>query len=99
MNLNPKLISLGVAAGLMYLAWSGRIKDNTAKTAAIAVAATVLVRNTRPTPGHNDAGKLYDLNGDGVPDFTCVPGPNCSFKRHVFSQSFQVRNVAQRRGA
>lgn len=46
MNFNPKLISLGVAAGLMYLAWSGRIKDSTAKTAAIAVAATVLVRNT-----------------------------------------------------
>jgi type IV pilus assembly protein PilW len=65
----------------------------------VTVRVAVLVRNTRPTPGHNDAGKLYDLNGDGVPDFTCIPGPNCSFKRHVFSQSFQVRNVAQRRGA
>lgn len=44
--MNPKYISLGVAAALMYLAWSGRIKDSTAKTAAIAVATTVLVRNT-----------------------------------------------------
>jgi len=65
----------------------------------VVVRVSVLVRDSRATAGFDDTGKLYDLNGDGVPDFTCTANLNCNFKRHVFTQTFQVRNVAQRRGA
>jgi type IV pilus assembly protein PilW len=63
----------------------------------VVVRVSVLVRDTVPTAGHDDTGKLYDLNGDGVPDFACIANVNCNFKRHVFTQNFQVRNIAQRR--
>ena len=65
----------------------------------VVVRVSVLVRDPMATAGYDDTGKLYDLNGDGVPDFTCTPNVNCGFRRHVFTQNFQVRNVAQRRGA
>ena len=48
--------------------------------------------------GYDDTGKRYDLNGDGVFDFTCTANVDCAFRRHVFTQNFQVRNVALRRG-
>lgn len=64
----------------------------------VLVRVSLLVRDSVATAGFDDTGKLYDLNGDGVPDFTCTPNLNCNFRRHVFTQSFQVRNVAQRRG-
>lgn len=65
----------------------------------VVVRVSVLVRDSTATAGYDDTGKLYDINGDGVPDFTCTPNLNCGFRRHVFTQNFQVRNVAQRRGA
>lgn len=61
-----------------------------------AFRLAVLVRTTEATPGFDDSGKTYHL-GDGV-TFTCTPGVNCNFKRHVFTQTVQVRNCAQRRG-
>jgi type IV pilus assembly protein PilW len=66
--------------------------------AVVVVRVSVLVRDARPSAGYDDTGRQYDLNGDGAPDFTCVPNVNCGFRRHVFSRNFQVRNVAQRRG-
>jgi type IV pilus assembly protein PilW len=66
----------------------------------VAVRVSVLARSLGFSPGYDDSSKSYDLNGDGVPDFPpCTPGVNCGFKRKVFSQSFQIRNIAQRRGA
>ncbi|MFO0523469.1 MAG: PilW family protein [bacterium] len=65
----------------------------------VVVRVSVLVRDSTGNVGFDDTGKLYDLNGDGVPDFTCTPNVNCTFRRRVFTQNFQVRNVAQRRGA
>ncbi len=61
-----------------------------------AVRLAVLVRTTATTPGFDDSNKTYDLGG-GV-TFTCTPGIDCNFKRHVFTQTVQVRNCAQRRG-
>ncbi|MBE7422839.1 MAG: PilW family protein [Zoogloeaceae bacterium] len=61
-----------------------------------AVRIDVLVRTTTRTAGYDDAGKTYNLGGGVV--FTCTPGVDCDFKRHVFSQTAQVRNCAQRRG-
>jgi type IV pilus assembly protein PilW len=66
--------------------------------AVVVVRVSVLVRDARPSAGYDDTGRQYDLNGDGVPDFTCVANVNCGFRRHVFSRNFQVRNIAQRRG-
>ena len=64
----------------------------------VVVRVSVLVRDTLGSAGYDDTGKVYDLNGDGVADFTCTANVNCTFRRHVFTQNFQVRNVAQRRG-
>jgi type IV pilus assembly protein PilW len=63
------------------------------------VRVTILVRSPNASAGYDDNGKTYDLDGDGVADFTCAVGVNCNFKRKVFSQTFQLRNIAQRRGA
>ena len=64
----------------------------------VVVRVSVLVRDTLGSAGYDDTGKVYDLNGDGAADFTCTVNVNCAFRRHVFTQNFQVRNVAQRRG-
>jgi type IV pilus assembly protein PilW len=64
----------------------------------VVIRVSLLVRDTTGTAGYNDAGKQYDLDGDGVADFTCTANVDCQFRRHVFAQNFQVRNVAQRRG-
>lgn len=61
-----------------------------------SVRISVLVRTTSSVAGYDDSGKTYDLGG-GI-TFTCTAGADCDFKRHVFTQTVQVRNCAQRRG-
>ena len=53
--------------------------------------------------GQDDSSKRYDLDGDGTADFDCgdVVGTEpraCEYKRALFSQLIQVRNIAFRRG-
>jgi type IV pilus assembly protein PilW len=67
----------------------------------VSVRVAVLMRSLTPRTLLNDAGKQYDLTaGNGVA-FTCNPAVanDCQFQRRVFVQTFQVRNVAGRRGA
>src|SRR5690606_9935720 len=69
----------------------------------VAVRVTLLVRSPAPINGQDDSGKQYDLDGDGAPDFTCTAALGaepraCQYKRALFSQLIQVRNVAFRRG-
>jgi type IV pilus assembly protein PilW len=66
----------------------------------VAIKIYLLVRSTAPSAGYNDASKTYDLGG-GV-TFNCnnVVGTQpdaCNYHRHLFSQVFEVRNVAFRR--
>jgi len=71
----------------------------------VAVRVALLVRSATITPQYDDGAKKYDLDGDNVADFWCTqvvatqtnPAP-CNYKRKVFTQLFQLRNVAQRRG-
>jgi type IV pilus assembly protein PilW len=69
----------------------------------VAVRVSVLVRSTSLSANYNDTGKTYDLAGDGTVVYNCnldLTTPNaCRYKRKVFSQTFQLRNIAQRRGA
>jgi type IV pilus assembly protein PilW len=70
----------------------------------VAVKVSVLVRSPTLSAQQDDSAKSYDLNGDGTPDYTCTTflaaDPSaCNYKRKVFSQIFQLRNIAQRRGA
>lgn len=70
----------------------------------VTVRVTLLVRSPTPTAGHDDSSKSYDLDGDGVPDFTCTDivatqPAACQHKRALFSHVIQVRNIAFRRGA
>lgn len=66
----------------------------------VAVRVTLLARSPTPIAGHDDSTKSYDLNGDGTADFTCtVNTVECRYKRAIFSQVIQVRNLAYRRGA
>jgi len=71
----------------------------------VSVKVSLLVRSPSLIRDYDDSGKNYDLDGDNVVDFTCNPALvsplplACYYKRKVFSQTFQVRNLAQRRGA
>ena len=67
----------------------------------VSVRVAVLMRSLTPNSTFNDAGKRYDLTGGNAAAFTCNPVVvnECQFQRRVFVQSFQVRNVAGRRGA
>lgn len=71
----------------------------------VAVKVSLLVRSPTLIRDYDDSGRNYDLDGDNVVDFNCNPAllapvpVACYYKRKVFSQMFQVRNVAQRRGA
>ena len=69
----------------------------------VSVRVALLARSPNPATGYNDSGKTYDLDGDGVTDYVCTqPGEAataCSYKRKVFVQTFQMRNIAMRRGA
>jgi hypothetical protein len=63
----------------------------------------LLVRSPAPIAGQDDSSKRYDLDGDGTADFDCgdVVGTEpraCEYKRALFSQLIQVRNIAFRRG-
>lgn len=68
----------------------------------VSVKVTLLVRATTPNAQHDDSGKTYDLNGDNAVDYRCTTDlatpAACSYKRKVFSQMIQLRNLAQRRG-
>lgn len=61
----------------------------------VAIRVTVLARSLTPAQGYNDSGKSYDM-GDGSAPFTCTAGVNCGYHRHIFSQTFQIRNLSQR---
>lgn len=68
----------------------------------VTVKVSILVRSPSVNLSYDDSGKQYDLAGDGKSRiFACTssPAPACRYKRKVFSQIFQVRNVAQRKGA
>jgi len=67
----------------------------------VTVRVSVLMRSLTQRTLLNDAGKRYDLTGGNAAPFTCDPllAGDCQFQRRVFVQSFQVRNVAGRRGA
>lgn len=67
----------------------------------VAVRVAVLARSPTLISGYDDSGKTYDLGGTdaAVPTFTCTPNVNCNYKRKVFVQTFQTRNMAMRRGA
>lgn len=69
----------------------------------VAVRVTLLVRSLTTVPGYDDSTKTYDLDGDGTynaaVDFRCTNATLCAYKRAVFSQVIQVRNLAFRRGA
>ena len=57
------------------------------------------IRDSKPTAGYDDSSRRYDLDGDGNAELGCADAPDllpCNYHRHVFTQSFQVRNIAQR---
>ncbi len=66
----------------------------------VAVKVTLLVRSPAIGLNYDDSAKTYDLDGDGVVDYRCTDyaAPACKYKRKVFSQTFQARNIADRRG-
>ncbi|HUO44607.1 MAG TPA: PilW family protein [Burkholderiales bacterium] len=67
----------------------------------VAVRVSVLVRSPHLSSSYDDSSKQYDLDGDGVPDYACTASyaNACKYKRKVFTQIFQLRNIALRRGA
>lgn len=63
----------------------------------VTVRVSLLVRSPRPSNGYSDATRRYDLDGDGAAELNCADaGLPCNYHRHVFTQTFQVRNSAQR---
>lgn len=67
----------------------------------VSVKITLLVRSTGVNIEYDDSSKQYDLLGDGgsvTYRCTASPAPACNYKRKVFSQTIQVRNIAQRTG-
>ncbi len=67
----------------------------------VSVKITLLVRSPNVNIEYDDSGKQYDLLGDGISMiYKCTnsPAPACKFKRKVFSQTIQARNIAQRTG-
>jgi type IV pilus assembly protein PilW len=68
----------------------------------VSVKVTILVRSPNMNTEYDDSSKQYDLLGDGVTAiYRCTAaGANaCNYKRKIFSQTIQVRNIAQRNGA
>jgi type IV pilus assembly protein PilW len=65
----------------------------------VTVRVSVLMRSAAPIIGHDDSSKRYDLTSGILPAFTCSPlvQNDCAYRRHVFHQTFQVRNIAMRR--
>jgi hypothetical protein len=69
-------------------------------TQVVAVKIYLLVRSTAPTAGYSDIAKTYDLGGGTTFNCNSIVGAQpdaCNYHRHVFSQVFEVRNVAGRR--
>ena len=68
----------------------------------VSVKVTILVRSPNVNIEYDDSGKAYDLLGDNATAlYRCTnsPAPACNYKRKIFSQTIQVRNIAQRNGA
>jgi len=65
----------------------------------VTVRVAVLMRSPTPSAGHDDSAKRYDLTAGIGAAFTCDPLVlnDCQYRRHVFTQTFQVRNIAMRR--
>ena len=65
----------------------------------VTVRVSVLMRSATPSAGHDDSAKRYDLSSGLQPLFTCsaLVQNECAYRRHVFHQTFQVRNIAMRR--
>jgi len=69
----------------------------------VTVKIGVLVRSPNFNINYNDSGNTYDLVGDGITaTYTCTTyvATNplaCQYKRKVFSQTFQLRNIVGRR--
>lgn len=62
----------------------------------LEVRITLLVRTPQPVPGHNDAGKAYNL-APGIM-FQCnVVAGECRFQRHIYAKTFQLRSRAIQR--
>lgn len=62
----------------------------------VMVRLNLLVRASSPTAGYDDTAKSYDLGGGVIWNCAAAAAP-CNYKRHLFSQQIQVRNVASRR--
>jgi type IV pilus assembly protein PilW len=65
----------------------------------VTVRVSVLMRSATPNPGYDDSGKRYDLTSGLAAPFVCsqLVANECAYRRHVFHQTFQVRNIAMRR--
>ncbi len=80
----------------------GNIVTVTQWLQVVSVKVSILVRSPNINTEYDDSSKQYDLLGDGVTVLyrcTTSPAPACNFKRKIFSQTIQVRNIAQRSGA
>ena len=80
----------------------GNIVTVTQWLQVVSVKVTMLIRSPNINTEYDDSGKQYDLLGDGVTVLyrcTAAPAPACNYKRKIFSQTIQVRNIAQRSGA
>ena len=80
----------------------GNIVTVTQWLQVVSVKVTMLVRSPNINTEYDDSSKQYDLLGDGVTVIyrcTAAPAPACNYKRKIFSQTIQVRNIAQRNGA
>lgn len=73
------------------------VPDDTQLARVVTARIAVLVRSPQPTNGYDDASRRYDLDGDGIAELNCTADAlPCNYHRHVFTQTFQLRNVAQR---
>lgn len=65
----------------------------------VSIRIALLVRAPSPAEnGYDDSSKTYTLDANGSTTMTCDASDSrpCNYRRKVFSQSFQVRNIAQR---
>ena len=62
----------------------------------VIVRLNLLVRASAPTAGYDDSSKTYDLGGGATWNCTTA-GASCNYKRHMFSQQIQIRNLSGRR--
>lgn len=87
----------GVAERYVLPDASGNLPAGQTWDQVVSARVVVLVRSTQPLPGYDDSERAYDLDGDGVADFICTAGVDCGFRRQIYSQTYQVRNIAYRR--